>query len=283
MGIYDRDHRQNDPWKKNESKKFKLKFNEAKGEMELDDSVSYSTNKDYDKYTSANKKRDIYDSDIRRKKIETNAREYNEAARTRRKIIEVENSLKKKKSSFSFVPWIMAIIAILIVSKIINNPYSADNISSGTLPATANITPQSALPIAIDGRLQTPLTSTLSASYDSASATCPLTLIANNKNYYVKLCDTMRGDKTVAKFFIRAKDELTVKIPAGSYKIKFGSGDEWYGEQELFGKYSQYGEFRELNFSFDGYSSQGHTISFYKTVAGNLKTNITTRNYIVKD
>lgn len=281
MGIYDRDHRQNDPWKKNEPSELKLKFNEAKGEVELDNDTNASTT------VSKNKKHGIYDSSIHRKKTETNVREYNETARTRRKIMDAENLLKKKKFSFSFAPWIIAIVAILIVSKIINKPYSADNVSNSALSTATSITPQiqpvSTLPIATSGRLQTPLTSTLSASYDSASATCPLTLIANNKNYYVKLCDTMRGDKTVAKFFIRAKDELIVKIPAGSYKIKFGSGDEWYGEQELFGQYSQYGEFRKLNFSFDGYSSQGHTISFYKTVVGNLKTNITTRNYIAKD
>lgn len=276
MGIYDRDHRQNDPWKKNESKKFKLKFNEAKGEMELDDSVSYSTNKNYDKYASANKKQDIYDSGIRRKTVENDMKndikKYNEAARAKRKI---KPEKSQSPSSFSFIPWIITLVIIVFVAKIINKPYSSSDTSSVT-KQTKSATPTIITPV-------TPPTSTLFTSYNNASATCPLTLIVNNRNYYVKLCDTMRGDKTVAKFFIRAKDELTVKVPAGNYKIKFGSGNEWHGEQELFGLYGEYGELKELNFNFDGYSSHGHTISFYKTVTGNLRTDGVTRNYIAKD
>ncbi|MCK9373427.1 MAG: hypothetical protein M0P91_09525 [Sulfuricurvum sp.] len=93
----------------------------------------------------------------------------------------------------------------------------------------------------------------------------------------------MRGDKTIAKFFIRAGEELSAKVPPGEYKIKFGSGDEWYGEEELFGALSQYGESENLSFTDSGYSSLGHTVSFYKRADGNLHTNDIGRDSVVEN
>ncbi|MDD2356709.1 MAG: hypothetical protein PHX13_02210 [Thiovulaceae bacterium] len=260
MGIADRDYNKNN---------FKLKFNESKGEIELDNKV--------DSKTSLNRKSDTHNIGLH-KNIDDGIKQYNEASRTRRKIRATEDILKPHKK-FSFLPWITALVVILVIANIISKS-SADNTNtnSSTAPVATSNTPT---PIKVNIRI--PLTSILSTFYDSSSANCPLTLIANDKNYYIKLIDTMRGDKTVAKFFIRAKEELTLKIPAGNYKIKYGSGGEWYGEKELFGINSQYGESEVLSFSFDGYSFLGHTISFYDTVAGNLKKSNVTRNYVAQD
>lgn len=128
-----------------------------------------------------------------------------------------------------------------------------------------------------------PATSILATAYNSDSTTCPLTLIADNKNYYVKLCDVLNGNKTVAKFFVNAGDTFKTKIPSGQYMIKFGGGDEWYGEEELFGAFNEYGQSKVLDFTFDGITSTGHTIFFQKMVDGNFKTDDVSRDTIRKD
>lgn len=276
MGIYDRDHRQNDPWKK---KNDSLKFNESKGEVEIDQNsqeknldktkrVSSTSskineiNEDVKAFHSANKHRRIQKQFDDQQKIKL--REF-------KQIWKLEKP--KSKSLVWFIPWVVALLIIIAIAKefykhnSVNpiRPVSAQNIEQ----------PSKALPILP--------TSSLSTGYDQAAATCPLSIIADNKNYYIKLCAMLRGGKTVAKFFVRAGEELKTTIPAGNYKIKFGSGDEWYGEEELFGEFSKYGESESLNFSYDGYTSQGHTISFYQEVNGNFHTNDIGRDAVLQN
>lgn len=286
MGIYDRDHRQNDPWKKNAANN-QFTFNESKGDIEIDQNTQEKplnkakiiSNRTYYKNSNGDE-------------ISEEVRAFNESSKHRRKETAFDKQQKikleefkriwklekpKSKSLVWFIPWVVGLLIILAIAKEFHKhnrinpitPVSAQNIEQPIF------TPSKALSI--------PPTSILSTSYDQASATCPFTLIADNKNYYIKVCDTMRGNKTIAKFFIRAGEELTTKVPAGNYKIKFGSGDEWYGEEELFGQFSQYGESESLNFSYDGYASQGHTISFYQQANGNFHTNDIGRDTVTQD
>jgi hypothetical protein len=280
MGIYDRDHRQNDPWKKNNDwLKEKFNFNEAKGEVELNDEEILNPSKKNLHNPKIISNRTYYKSNNR--EVTEDIHNFNQASDARRKLKEFKQTWKlekpNNKSLAWFIPWIVGLLIILAVAKEFHKhnrtnpitPVSAQNIEQPIFK------PSKALAI--------PLTSILSTTYDQASATCPFNLIADNKNYYVKVCDTMRGNKTIAKFFIRAGEKLTTKVPSGNYKIKYGSGDEWYGEKELFGQFSQYGESESLNFTFDGYSSQGNTISFYQRVNGNFHTNNIGRDTVTQD
>lgn len=259
MGIYDRDHRQNDPWKKNKTPNSEqFNFNESKFNDRKTPHFSHN-----------------YKSHINHENEDI--RNFNQAADARRKLKEFKQvwrageQIGSKQNSYPIVPWLLALTVILFIANLYNKTHHTKNIPDTVVPTVTNIT----LPL--------PPTSVLSTSYDPASATCPFTLIADNKNYYIKICDTLRGDQTIAKFFIRAGEELTTTIPAGNYKIKFGSGNDWYGEEELFGPYSQYGESENLNFIYDGYVSNGHTISFYKAVNGNFHTNTTGRDAVLKN
>lgn len=212
--------------KKKNNSDLKFKFNESKGEVELDNNAT----------------------------LKTYSRKYNTHS----------NSIQKNKKSFSFLPWIIAIVIIIVVF---------DKIENSNLNSTAQTV--------LNTEMHLPLTSIMSITFDNLNANCPLTLTANDKNYYIKLCDTKRENKTIAKFFIRAKEELTIKIPEGSYKIKYASGDKWYGEQKLFNNDGAYGESNVLNFHSDRYASNGHKISFYNTI--NSKTNDITLSYILRD
>ena len=42
--------------------------------------------------------------------------------------------------------------------------------------------------------------------------------------------------KPVAKYFVRAGDEIQKSLPPGRYRFKFASGVDWYGEPDLFGR-----------------------------------------------
>jgi len=192
-----------------------------------------------------------------------------------KKVWKVEDDTIK---SFSFIPWIVALLVILAISKEIHK-HSISNKASPTTEQSINIFE----PAAASELLPPPSTSVLSTVYNTTTATCPFTIIADNKNYYIKLSDKMRGGKTVAKFFVRAGEELKTTVPAGQYILKFGSGKEWYGEKELFGRYSQYGKSENLDFSSDGFSSNGQIISFYKSADGNLHTDNVGRDTILQD
>lgn len=248
MGIYDRDHRQNDPWKKNQQSNESYKYNESKAEMEIDD-----------------------------------AREFNQSASARRKLKQFKQTWKldkeeKPKYFLSLFFWGLALLMILAISKTYQKHRSStDSLSKDTTTLSNNSFDSSK-------ELTPPITSVLSATYSSESANCPFTIIADNKNnYYVQLCDVMRGDKVIAKFFIRAGEELTANVPAGNYRIKFGSGSEWYGEKDLFGEFSRYGASEAITFQNYGYSSEGHTISFNNTVNGNFHTNDVSKDDLLKN
>lgn len=187
----------------------------------------------------------------------------------------------QEKKSFNFVPWLLAIVVIFIISKVIHKNSSNEQ----SLQASSPIEQSSNIiePIVTPATLPTPLTSVLSTNYDESKSSCPFTMIADNSNYYVKLCDAANENRTIAKFFIRAGETLKTKIPAGQYAVKYGSGSEWKGEKELFGQYSQYGKSEALAFYYDGFSSQGHTISFYKSTDGNFQTDNVDRDYILRD
>lgn len=176
-------------------------------------------------------------------------------------------NLKEKSTikPFSFIFWIVAIIIILAISKEIHKHSINDKASPISEQSSNIIKPAIASEI-----LPIPSTSVLSTGYNLDSAICPLTFIADNQNYYVKLCDSHSNGATVAKFFIRAGETLKTKVPSGQYTIKYGGGGDWYGENELFGAFNEYKQSEILDFTFDGITSSGHTIFFQKAVDGNF-------------
>ncbi len=232
MSLLDRDYYK---------EKSSLNFNESKGEMILDDKRIKNNN-----------------STVIHEKVKNDIK---------KNISELDVS----KKSFSFFPWIVALLVILAISKAIHKNI---DIEQPLVKIESNISPK-ILPL--------PPTSILFSSYDIISSKSPFTLQADNKNYYIKLCDSIHTGKTVAIFFVRAGEILNTKVPFGQYTIKYASGVEWKGEHELFGEFSQYGKSQILSFDSDGLSSRGHMISFYRASNGNFKTDAVSRDYILQN
>lgn len=120
--------------------------------------------------------------------------------------------------------------------------------------------------------------------YSKKKRVAPLKILANKDplhlfdeenerdNYFFKLYD-YDTNREVLSFFIRAGEDLEIKVPLGSYMLKYVSGTIWYGEKYLFGYPSNYFVFSQvLDFS-EGYGYyEGHTITMYKQRNGTLST-----------
>ena len=55
-----------------------------------------------------------------------------------------------------------------------------------------------------------------------------------------------RSGKERLSFYVRAGETVTVGVPAECLYVYFASGDTWYGEEKLFGEYTNYQKDDEL-------------------------------------
>ncbi|MGB0417118.1 MAG: hypothetical protein ACPGKS_09750 [Coraliomargarita sp.] len=64
----------------------------------------------------------------------------------------------------------------------------------------------------------------------------PITIYnrSSDEHSLIKI-ESFETGKPVAKYFVRAGDEIQKSLPPGRYRLKFASGMEWYGEPYLFG------------------------------------------------
>jgi len=90
--------------------------------------------------------------------------------------------------------------------------------------------------------------------------------------YYVKLVD-YDSDQDVMAIYIHAGETADVKVPLGSYEIKYAVGNIWYGDGYLFGPKTEYAKTdRWLDFKRTGYVVTGYKVELIMQVNGNLST-----------
>lgn len=77
------------------------------------------------------------------------------------------------------------------------------------------------------------------AFYKGVTAPLKITRRASDGNCVTKIVDWNTGE-FVASYFIRRGSTLETELPLGSYKLKFASGDKWYGTKHLFGPTTAY-------------------------------------------
>lgn len=105
----------------------------------------------------------------------------------------------------------------------------------------------------------------------------PLSIsVDSNTHYLIKIIDT-RTNWDIGQWFIRAGESIDIKVPLGSYKIKYAAGKMWYGLNDLFGNDTIYSK-ADSTFDFTAhnieYATQysGHTIQLIAQPSGNLHT-----------
>jgi hypothetical protein len=91
-------------------------------------------------------------------------------------------------------------------------------------------------------------------------------------HYWVKLVDASTGTPTIA-VFVRAGSKAEIRVPLGSYVIKYACGQKWYGTTYLFGPDTTYSKAPDpVNFYVEGDMVHGYSITLYKVPNGNLRT-----------
>lgn len=107
------------------------------------------------------------------------------------------------------------------------------------------------------------------AVYDPADRVAPLTIKTRaGEGYFVKLEDVIsRG--VAMTFFIFGGDTLRTTVPAGSFVIKYATGDRWCGEGFLFGEDTVTEQADDIFFFAEG---RGYTVELIERKGGNLRT-----------
>jgi len=91
-------------------------------------------------------------------------------------------------------------------------------------------------------------------------------------NYLLKM-EHWESGRAILDVFVRGGDRVEIKVPVGTYRVKYASGKTWYGYEDLFGprtSFSKADTSFQFKRTFDGYS--GYTITLYKVQNGNLST-----------
>jgi hypothetical protein len=91
-------------------------------------------------------------------------------------------------------------------------------------------------------------------------------------HYVVKLSDYYSG-RAVLSVFVHGGSTVHLDVPLGTYRIKYASGEHWYGPTHLFGPETAYSKAdSSFDFRVTGNQVSGYTLTLYKVVDGNLQT-----------
>jgi len=105
-------------------------------------------------------------------------------------------------------------------------------------------------------------------------AVAPLTVVTalGTGHYCVKVIHWSTND-LVTLIFIRNGEKVRTRLPFGSYKIKYATGETWYGKNHLFGPDTFYKEADErFDFIKEGNQARGYRVELFLQMNGNLHT-----------
>lgn len=144
-----------------------------------------------------------------------------------------------------------------------SNPDSAPNKPAFVVVAPSQPTfNKPALPLPWNGAIR---------NHTSADRLAPLEIKTSlGSNYLVKLED-VSSEQNVIDVFVHGGNTIEIKVPLGSYLIKYASGETWYGYQYNFGPEGSYNKADQVfHFRYEGQQITGYTITLYLVSDGNL-------------
>ncbi|MFX0544126.1 hypothetical protein ACEWPL_001085 [Roseovarius sp. S1116L3] len=93
------------------------------------------------------------------------------------------------------------------------------------------------------------------------------------RDYFLTLTD-VGGDTPSLAAFIEGGDFFKVLVPPGTFRVAFAAGDEWQGEEDLFGPGAQTWRFElpdPLTFQTRGYDTKaGHLVDLVGVLPGKI-------------
>ncbi len=130
-------------------------------------------------------------------------------------------------------------------------------------PPAAFTAPEQSLPA--NGHVRPPV---------NASETAPLRILTSggDTHYFVKLEESGTG-RSALTVFVRSGHQVDIRVPFGTYVVKYASGQKWYGYKHLFGPNTAYNK-ADSTFPFrrEGNQIKGFSITLYAVEGGNLST-----------
>lgn len=91
-------------------------------------------------------------------------------------------------------------------------------------------------------------------------------------HYFIKVEDYGTG-QPIACMFIRSGQSAQMKVPLGSFTIKYATGNNWHGKKYLFGpETSAFKCEKKFDFYLDGEKVHGYRVELIKQPGGNLNT-----------
>lgn len=87
-------------------------------------------------------------------------------------------------------------------------------------------------------------------------------------SYVVKVLDPYDGE-VILMCYLPAGDRREIDIPSGTFEIRYTSGTEWFGDEEMFGAKGTYAKADRL-FTFK--KGAGYELTLYRVSNGNLRT-----------
>jgi hypothetical protein len=112
--------------------------------------------------------------------------------------------------------------------------------------------------------------------YDTSPDVAPLTIkTEGGSNYFVKIYEAVSG-RPILSFYVYGGSTLQVRVPAGSFVLKYARGADWCGDQRLFGAAT---EISQADRIFEFNDSHEYTIELIARRNGNLPTQKISREY----
>lgn len=143
--------------------------------------------------------------------------------------------------------------------------YSSPSYSGSPAQPPAPAFNEPAQPLPYNGAVQ---------RYHSGEGLAPLEIRTRgyDRHYFVKVTDYYT-DQPIATVFIHGGSSAEISVPLGTFKLKYATGQEWYGEDFLFGPETSYSEADQaFHFTDEGYQYSGYTVELFLQADGNLRT-----------
>lgn len=123
------------------------------------------------------------------------------------------------------------------------------------------------LPLPLNGQL---------FPYTSLKPSIPFSVVTRDdeRNFFVLLEDWNTG-KHIIGIFVRGGKTVKVNVPNGSFRLKYATGINWYGEEDMFGKETSYHQ-ADSQFEFSNRNGviQGFSVELFLQENGNLETSL---------
>lgn len=111
--------------------------------------------------------------------------------------------------------------------------------------------------------------------YKNAETIAPFNIETEpGTNYFIKLVDADTGN-TAVTVFVQGGQSVSTKVPLGIYEFRYASGENWYGENNLFGPQTVYMKANDrFSFHRNGQEIVGHTVTLINQIDGNMHTQV---------